>query len=266
MNNNVLQGEPSFTADMQAHAERLIRDYTAQDHDVWSKLYRRQLERIHGLTCRLFDEGMAKLNYDPQRLPDPVHISRLIHQYSGWSLTSAQNEYLGPVEWFEHITAFRFPVTDYIRQPEELDFTPLPDLFHEYFGHLAFFTDPEYADIAQQFGPLYLSGDERQRAEVAKLWWFSIEFAFLQEDGEEKVFGAGLLSSPGELDFARTSGVPHHPFTIDRVITAKPAAYSFHEEYFVLDSLEQLQQVIEEYAEREGLPLPERSQQASALR
>lgn len=256
MNNEVQGAEGEFTTAMRTHAERLLRDYTPQDHATWSKLYARQLKRIEGLTCRAFDEGMRKLSYDPQRLPDPIAISRLIHTNTGWSLTSAQNEYLGATEWFEHIVACRFPVTDYIRQPEDLDFTPLPDLFHEYFGHLAFFTDPQFGDIAQQFGALYLSGDERQRAEIAKLWWFSLEFAFITEDGVEKVLGAGLLSSPGELDYARNSGKPHHPFTIDGVVKAKPAAYSFHDEYFVLDSIDHMQRVIDEYAAREGLPHP----------
>ncbi len=108
-----------------------------------------------------------------------------------------------------------------------------------------------------------MQADERQRLEIAKLWWFSIEFAFINEDGQEKVLGAGLLSSPGELKFARELGVPHHPYTIDRVIRAKPAAYSFHEEYFVLDSLEQLQDILDEYARREGLKLPERTVSAA---
>ncbi|MBA3943033.1 MAG: amino acid hydroxylase [Herpetosiphonaceae bacterium] len=238
---------------------RLRRDWTDREHETWAKLYERQMECITGLSCQAFNEGLHMLGYDPKHLPDPVAISQLIRQHSGWGLTSAQNEYLGATEWFEHIVGRRFPVTEYIRDLKDLDFTPLPDLFHEYFGHLALFTDQRFADISQQFGELYLLGDERQRADIAKLWWFSIEFAFIKEDGEEKVLGAGLLSSPGELEFARHGGKPHHPFTIERVTQAKPAAYSFHEEYFVLDSIEQMQQVIDEYAQREGLPMHQRA-------
>ena len=248
-------GDPASIAELEAHAALLERQYTAQDHTVWSQLYARQMERIQGLTCRAFEVGLAKLAYNPTRLPDARAVSQYVYAQTGWYLTTAQNEYLGPLEWFEHIHAGRFPVTDYIRQPDELDFTPLPDLFHEYFGHLAFFTDPFFADVAQQFGTLYLMGDERQRTEIAKLWWFTTEFAFIMEDGVEKVLGAGLLSSPGELTFARESGAPHHRFTIDHVVRAKPAAYSFHEEYFVLDDMAHFVRIPGEYAVREGLPL-----------
>ncbi|GAC1536437.1 MAG: aromatic amino acid hydroxylase [Herpetosiphon sp.] len=231
----------------------LRRNWTDVEHKTWSMLFQRQSERIKGLSCSTFEHGMELLRYDSCHLPDPVVISQFIRSYTGWGLTSAENEYLGATEWFDHIVSRRFPVTAYIRDAKDLDFTPLPDLFHEYFGHLAFFTDRAYADIVQQFGALYLAGDCRQRTEIAKLWWFSIEFALVLEQGEKKIFGAGLLSSPGELDFALTSRVKHYPFTIERVIRAKPAAYSFHDVYFVLESIEHLKYILEDYSRREGL-------------
>lgn len=244
---------------MDAYVTSLKREYSEEDHDTWSKLYARQLKCVEGLTCKLFDDGLRKLNYDPKRLPDADAVSDRIHQFTGWRLTSAQNEYLGATEWFVHINACRFPVTDYIRRPHELDFTPLPDLFHEYFGHLAFYTDQRFADISQQFGELYLEAtNPRQQLEIQKLWWFTIEFAFVREDGEEKILGAGLLSSPGELKHAYESGAPHHPFTIDGAIRARKADANYHDEYFVLDSVEQMQDILTEYALREGLPLRSR--------
>jgi len=228
--------------------------YTEEDHETWHKLCVRQMELVRGVACREFFEGLPKLNLDFNRLPDRNVMNAHIQKLSGWTLADAQNEYLGPTEWFEHLDARRFPVTDYIRRPHELDFTPLPDLFHEYFGHLAFFTDKGFGDIAHRFGEVYLkTRTEEQQLAIARLWWFSIEFGFIREDGQLKVFGAGLLSSPGELQHALRPDVPKLPFDINRVAATQSAAYSFHNEYFIVDSIAHVRAIIDDYARQEGL-------------
>jgi phenylalanine-4-hydroxylase len=228
--------------------------YTEEDHETWHKLCVRQMELVRDVACREFHEGLPRLALDFNRLPDRDVMEKRIHSYTGWKLADAQNEYLGPTEWFEHIAACRFPVTDYIRKPDELEFTPLPDLFHEYFGHLAFFTLPEFADIAQRYGEVYLKArTEEQQLAIARLWWYTIEFGFVRENGELKVVGAGLLSSPGELLHALRPDVPKSPVDINRIAQTSSAAYSYHNEYFILDSLSQWREVIDNYARQEGL-------------
>ncbi|HEX6290264.1 MAG TPA: amino acid hydroxylase [Herpetosiphonaceae bacterium] len=228
--------------------------YTEEDHETWHKLCVRQMELVRDVACREFFEGFPKLALDFNRLPDRDVMAQRIHSFTGWTLADAQNAYLGPTEWFEHIAACRFPVTDYIRKPDELDFTPLPDLFHEYFGHLAFFTLPEFADIARRYGEVYLKArTEEQQLAIARLWWFTIEFGFVRENGELKVIGAGLLSSPGELLHALRPEVPKHPVDINRIAKTPSAAYSYHDEYFILDSLQHWRDVIDAYARQEGL-------------
>ncbi len=232
--------------------------YSEEDHQTWAALWKRQLPLAHQCACTLFLEGIEKLALDTERLPDPAVVSEHIYKLTNWTLGDAQNEYLGPTEWFEHIAERRFPVTNYIRRPHELEFTPLPDLFHEYFGHLAFFTDPEFADIAQLFGPLYLSAvDERQQLDIARLWWHTTEFGLIRENGDLRVFGAGLLSSIGEMQHALKPETPKLEFDI-RVAAATPSApYGYHEKYFIINSLDHLRQIVYDYAEMEGLPRPE---------
>ncbi len=232
--------------------------YTEKDHQTWAKLIERQSARVADCACQLFLEGFPRLQLDPKRLPDPHTLEERLRQLTGWTLGDAQNEYLGPTEWFEHLNEFRFPVTNYIRRPHELDFTPLPDLFHEYFGHLAFFTDQYFADTAQMFGPLYLSAqNDRQRLEISRLWWFTTEFGFIRENGGLKIFGAGLLSSTGELEFALKPDTPKYDFDIRRVAETPSAVYSFHTHYFILDDYEHVRRIIQEYARMEGLPIPQ---------
>jgi phenylalanine-4-hydroxylase len=232
--------------------------YTEEDHQTWAALYKRQIALVKDCACRLFHEGLPRLQLNPQRLPDAHEYSERLRKLTGWTLGDAQNEYLGPTEWFEHITDYRFPVTNYIRRPHELDFTPLPDLFHEYFGHLAFFTDQHFGDTAQMFGPLYLSArNERQQLEIARLWWFSIEFGLIREDGTLKIYGAGLLSSPGELGFALQPDTLRWPFDIRRVAETPSAAYSYHKGYFILDDYDHPRRIVQDYAKMEGLPIPQ---------
>lgn len=228
--------------------------YTEEDHQTWSKLYARQMELIKGVACRGFFEGFEKLGLDPMRLPDRDIVGARIHGMTGWTLGDAQNEYLGPTDWFDHLAVCRFPVTDYIRRPHELDFTPLPDLFHEYFGHLAFFTDQAFADMSRLYGEVYqrIRTPEQQLA-LSRLWWYSIEFGFIEEDGEQRVLGAGLLSSPGELLHALNDNVPRYPFDINQVAATPGAAYSFHDAYFVVKSMDHLRTIVEDYAAQEGL-------------
>lgn len=227
------------------------------DHRTWAALYARQSKLVVDNACQLFLEGLSRLGLDPERLPCPEEVAERLERTSGWTLGDAQNEYLGATEWFEHLSDYRFPVTNYIRAYEDLDFTPLPDLFHEYYGHLPFFTDLYFADTAQMFGPLYLVADERQRLEIARLWWYTIEFGLIEEGGRLKALGAGLLSSPGELRHALHPATPKEPFDVRRVARTPSAPNGFHPTYFVLEDDGHVRRIIQSYARMEGLPVPQ---------
>ena len=230
--------------------------FTAEDHRTWAALYARQWPRMPAYACKLFLEGFPKLGFHPEQLPDKAAVSDRLEQLSGWTLGDAQNEYLNPDEWFAHVAERRFPVTNYIRKPDELAFTPLPDLFHEYFGHLAFFTDRRFGDIAQAFGPLYFAGNARQRLEISRLWWFTTEFGLIREGNDLKAFGAGLLSSIGELEKAFAPGTPRLPFDIRHAAEMPSAVYEMHATYFILEDVAHIAQIIRDYAYQEGLPVP----------
>ena len=132
----------------------------------------------------------------------------------------------------------------------------MPDLFHEYFGHLGFFADRRFADIAQLFGPLYAHADERQKLEISRLWWFTTEFGLIREGGRLKALGAGLISSPGELKKAFAADTPRVPFDIRRAAETPSAVYQMHTVYFIVESLDHVQEIIRDYARMEGLPQP----------
>ncbi len=218
------------------------RSYSEVDQDTWRRLCARQLALVDGHLPALYQEGLARLELPLDRLPVQEMMSERLHQLTGWRLSNAQDEYLGHLDWFIHLSQQHFPVTDYIRKPEHLEFTPLPDLFHEYFGHLAWMTLPRYNEVVNRFTRHFLAADTKaERDAIADLWWFSIEFGLVREGGEVKPFGAGILSSPGEFQHAMQSPELHRPFSQEGASAAQARPYAFHEQYFVLDGFEQLE-------------------------
>ncbi|MBI2941322.1 MAG: amino acid hydroxylase [Chloroflexi bacterium] len=225
--------------------QRYTIEYDPEDHDTWNKLCTRQHDLVASVACQEFFPGIRRIELDYTRVPDLATMSQQMQRLVDWTLTSAENEYLADDVWFEHLRARRFPVTNYIRRPHELDFTPIPDLFHEYFGHLAFVSDPRFAAQAEAFGHLYHRVPPENRLEVANLWWFSWEFGFIRQSGQLRVFGAGLLSSPGELRYALSDRPPKIPFALSQLMSMRRSPHEYHDAYFVYESFDQIDDTLE---------------------
>lgn len=240
--------------DLTQHQDSGCTTYTVEEHRSWNKLYHYQIDLIRDVTCHLYTQGFERLALDPFHVPDQRCVSEHLSQLTGWTVTNAQNKFLNTDEWFDHLLHYRFPATNYIRNESELDFCALPDLFHEYFGHLPFMTDPSFADIIHRYGVVYnLARTKAQRLAISRLFWFSIEFGFIWEEGEEKVLGAALYSSRGEMGHALNPSTPHYPFDINRVAITEAYPSAYHGQYFVIDSIEQVRAIIDDYAQQEGL-------------
>jgi phenylalanine-4-hydroxylase len=231
-----------MTIDMKGAPQR---SYLERDHDTWRRLCTQQLEQIRDFAPAMYWEGFERLNLNQERLPVQTEMSDRLNQLVGWQLSNAQDEYLKPIDWFIHLGARHFPVTDYIRPPEDLLFTPLPDLFHEYFGHLAWMTLPRYLTVVDRITRKYLASNDEERLIISNLWWFTLEFGLIRDAGKVRPFGAGIFSSPGEFEYAMTHTELHKPFTLEGASHATARPYAFHEEYFVLDGFEHLEAATE---------------------
>jgi phenylalanine-4-hydroxylase len=219
------------------------RAYSETDHDTWRRLIARQLSLVQDFAPQMYWEGFERLQLDQQRLPAQAHMSEQLFNMVGWRLSNAQDEYLKETDWFIHLRERHFPVTDYIRAPEDIEFTPLPDLFHEYFGHLAWMTLPRYLNIVDRITRKYLAVPEKERPLIANFWWFTTEFGLIRENGKVRPFGAGLLSSPGEFQYAMAHPELYKPFTFENATHGTSKPYAFHDEYFVIDGFEDLETV-----------------------
>ena len=216
-------------------------DYSAEEQSVWRTLCDRQTKLTRKLAHRSYLDGVAALGL-LDRIPDFDEVSEKLSKLTGWEIVAVPGLIpAGP--FFDHLAHRRFPVTNWLRTKEELDYIVEPDMFHDFFGHVPILTQPVFADFMQMYGEraedmIALGGDEM----ITRLYWYSAEYGLIQEPGQPlKAFGAGLMSSFTELQFAIESKDAHHvPFKLETVMRTGYEIDKFQRAYFVLPSFDAL--------------------------
>jgi phenylalanine-4-hydroxylase len=146
------------------------------------------------------------------------------------------------VPFFTLLANRKFPVTDWIRQPEEFDYIVEPDVFHDLFGHVPLLFNPVFADYVQRYGQGGLKAHQLGACEqLSRLYWYTIEFGLIAQADGLRAYGAGILSSAGELKYAVTSPEPNRiQLGLQRAMRTRYKIDSYQQTYFVIDSFEQL--------------------------
>jgi phenylalanine-4-hydroxylase len=214
--------------------------YTPQQHALWRRLYQRQAKLLPGRACDVFIESLAKMD-SAEGIPDLERTSALLFKTTGWRLVAVPG--LVPDHtFFEHLAQRRFPVTVWLREPHEFDYIVEPDVFHDFFGHVPLLFNPIFADHLQQYGKGGLKALQVDGLQyLARLYWYTVEFGLIQSPQGLRAYGAGILSSGGEIEYCLTSDAPRRiPFDVERVMRTLYKIDSYQETYFVIDSLEQL--------------------------
>jgi phenylalanine-4-hydroxylase len=222
-------------------------EFTNDQLQVWSTLYQRQLPRVKKFACREYLDGFEILGLPADRIPGVDFLNERITPSTGWRTVRTNIRYSDAVPWYRHFARKEFLVTDYIRDWSELDFTPEPDMFHDIFGHLPFMVLPAYTELQELFAPAFLRVDAEQRENIKRLAWFSTEFGLIREDGEVKIFGAGLISSSGEMEHVLAGNVPLLPFKAETIIGFDKAIWSYNHQLFIFESLEELKYELRRY-------------------
>lgn len=231
--------KPDFTVD-QAY------NYSADEQDVWRTLCDRQTRLTEKLAHQSYLDGVKALGL-LERIPDFTEVSARLKKLTGWAIVAVPG-LIPNATFFDHLANRRFPVTNWLRTKEELDYIVEPDMFHDFFGHVPALTQPAFADFMQMYGEkagalCAAGGDEM----LGRLYWYAVEFSLMQEPGKPlKAFGAGLMSSFTELQFAVEDPKAHRvPFDIETVLRTGYEIDKFQRAYFVLSSFEQLKKAFE---------------------
>jgi len=220
--------------------EQDLGSYTAADHDTYSRLYARQVQQLPGLACDEFITAVRQLG-TPDRIPAFGDVSERLLKATGWQIVAVPG--LIPEEAFFALLADRkFPVTDWIRQPEEFDYVVEPDVFHDFFGHVPLLFDPVFAGYMQAYGQGGLKASRLDACELlSRLYWYTVEFGLIHTPRGLRAYGAGILSSGGELRHSVTSKDARRVgFDLQRLMRSRYRIDTFQATYFVIDSFQQL--------------------------
>jgi phenylalanine-4-hydroxylase len=174
-------------------------------------------------------------------IPDFAALSRTLQQTTGWSVVAVPG--LVPDEvFFEHLANRRFPAGNFIRKAHELDYLEEPDIFHDVFGHVPMLMHPVMADFIQAYGQGGLRAQKLGKlAELARVYWYTVEFGLVRQPDGVRIYGAGIASSFSESSFSVQSASPNRfAFDLKRVMRTHYRIDDFQESYFVLDSLDEL--------------------------
>jgi phenylalanine-4-hydroxylase len=214
--------------------------YSAADHDLYRRLYERQVAQLPGLACEEFIAALPRLGA-PTAIPRFDALSDKLYRATKWEVVAVPG--LIPEEaFFALLSERRFPVTGWIRQPEEFDYVVEPDVFHDLFGHVPLLFDPMFADYMQAYGAGGLKASRLRSCEyLARLYWYTVEFGLIATDAGLRAYGAGILSSAGELRHSITSAASQRlGFDLERIMRTRYKIDTYQSTYFVIDSFRQL--------------------------
>lgn len=233
--------------------------YTDQEHATWDHLFARQASMLPGRAAPEFLHGLDVLRMSKPGIPDFAELNERLMDATGWQVVAVPGLVPDDV-FFDHLANRRFVAGRFIRTPEQLDYLQEPDIFHDVFGHVPMLANPIFADYMQAYGEGGLRADGLGAIErLSRLYWYTVEFGLIRQDGGLRLYGAGIVSSFGESVFALDDTSPNRlGFDLKRLMRTNYRIDDYQQTYFVIDSFEELlKQTIETdfaplYAELEG--------------
>ena len=217
--------------------------YTPTDHQVWATLFRRQREVLVGRACDAFLQAQDAMGMTPDAIPKFTDLNEALRAATGWELVGVEG-LLPELVFFDHLANRRFPVTWWIRKPEQMDYLSEPDLFHDLFGHVPLLMDPVFADYLQCFGhggvKAHGIGEDALML-LSRLYWYTVEFGLIRQPDGLRIYGSGIVSSKGESIHCLESDAPNRlGFDLERIMRTRYRIDTYQKTYFVIDSFEQL--------------------------
>ena len=213
--------------------------YNLTQHDTWEHLYCRQRDMLDDKAAKLYLENLDGMeSVTDSGVPRVSKMSAELKRTTGWGLEIVPG--LIPVDDFFFLLASRrFCTSTWIRRPEQLDYLEEPDMFHDTFGHVPPLMNADFAVFMQRFGEIgmALQGRDDLVVKLQRLYWFFVEFGFVEEDGLPKAFGAGIMSSYGETQHAWNLRSDLRKFTLDGIMSTPFNTTEIQTGYFLIEDI-----------------------------
>jgi len=231
--------------------EQKFREFTQEDQKTWKTLFNNLVDNRRNQAVPMFAHGLEKLEMTAECIPDLNEVNQRLGTITGWKGI--------PVEGLEEGDSFYpalgeriFPLGNFIRDPNVLSYTPAPDIFHDLYGHIPFYCDEDYAEFCERYGKVagkYVDQPAKLR-QFERFFWFTVEFGLLETNAGRRIFGAGLLSSYGESNYALSDEPKVLPFDIDVIRNQEFKIDEYQKVLFVMKNKEQLYSSLEELERR----------------
>ncbi|GGD89804.1 phenylalanine 4-monooxygenase [Planktosalinus lacus] len=239
--------------------QQKMNTYTVEDQKVWKLLFDRQSEnlKIKGSKDYLESLSLMRSVLNGNDIPEFKKMNRWFESKTGWKIEVVPG--LIPVEdFFELLSQKRFCSSTWLRSFENLDYLEEPDMFHDTFGHIPLLANPVFSEFVYEFGKLgkEFINDTEKLVQLQRLYWFTIEFGVIKESGMIKSYGAGIISSFGETNQIFNQEANFFPFDIETILNKPFRTDVMQEDYFVIESLEQLYASLEEVKKILQTPVP----------
>ena len=230
--------------------QQRYRDYTADQHSVWVELVRRRRPQLDVYACKEYLEGYDVIGLQDDRLPNLSAITERLAPRTGWSTTPVSG-FLPGEAFFEMLAARMFPVTTWLRGRDSLEYIPEPDIFHDVFGHVPMHAHPVFADFLQHYGAICAKVKNAEILErLGRLFWYTVEFGLIRQDGMIKVFGSGIISSHGECTNVINGGCEIRDFNLDEVLATPVKVDAIQKALFAIETFDQIYDAVREAEKR----------------
>jgi phenylalanine-4-hydroxylase len=220
--------------------------WSAEENHTWETLITRQSEIVQPRACAEFLEGLKRVSFSQNRVPQHTEINQTLKNFTGWEVEIVP-ALIPAKEFFTLLANKKFPAASFIRIPEELDYIQEPDIFHEFYGHVPLLTFPDYARFMEEFGKLALSIAPNDRRRLFRLFWFTVEFGLLNTSQGVRAYGGGMLSSIHETVYSIESALARRePFD---TLTALRTPYRIdipQPLYYVLNDFNDLFKILDQ--------------------
>lgn len=224
-------------------------DYTPREQRVW-RYVAEELEELHQKHASPFYlRAKRDLGISNDRIPQLTEMNRRLSELTNFRLAPIEGlvdtrAFLSWLSWRTMLS------TQYIRHHSRPEYTPEPDIVHEAIGHIPMFTNPAFADYSQFVGHGARIANNKQLDELGRLYWFTVEFGLVEHEGDVKAYGAGLLSSFGELEHAFSDKVERRRFDLEQVINHEFTYSDMQPILYIIPSYAELKEVTRKYIER----------------
>jgi phenylalanine-4-hydroxylase len=226
---------------MNRPTQQVYGNYTKHDFAVWKTLFDRQMNLLKDTASKEYLKAHETIKFSPDRIPDFKEVNSILGNLTGWNLhvvpcISPQKEF------FQLLSGKKFTATCWLRAMEQLDYLEEPDMFHDVFGHVPLLTNTSYCNFFKGISNIALEHINNPLAVelLGKIYWFTIEFGLIREEDKLKIYGAGIMSSFGEVKHCLSDKVTRLDFDVAKIFSTDYRNDQMQNLYYVIDSYEQL--------------------------